>query len=205
MGLPVSTGLLTDRCDPYGIESAVKLFGGVYPDTMMGRYVWYCTERAEARFRLICTGGDYGTRMAPDGGTVAAYHCDGGHKGPPMPLCRKHQRELGTPGYARPRPLKSREYDAEGHEQHWAPGSQVGGSKANEVCPACAMPPDARSLNDQAGYLAGEIGRYISLGMELASPVLRMRQDLERVRVRLDELNQSGRVHKCPLKLVEVS
>ena len=199
------TGLLTDRCDPYGIESSVRLFGGVYPQEMMGKYVWYCRERAEARFRLICTGGDYGQRVAPDGGSVAAYHCDGGHKGPPMPLCRKHQRELGTRGDPGPRPLKSARYDDEGHEQHWAPGSQVGGTKANELCPECAMPPDARELNEQAGYLTGELGKYIALGLELSSPALRMRRDLEGVRGRLDELNMTGRVHRCPLRLVEVS
>ena len=199
------TGLLTGRCDPYGIESTIRLFGGVYPESMKGKYNWYCAERAEARFRLVCTGGDYGQRTAPDGGLVAAFHCDGGHKGVPMPLCCRHQRELATRGYRRPVPLGSREYDSDGHEQHWAPGSQVGGSKANEVCPACAMPPEARELNEAAGYLTGQIGLYLQLGMELSAPVLKMRQELEVVRVRLDELNLSGRVHKCPLKLVEVS
>lgn len=205
MGLPVSTGLLTERCDPYGVESTIRLFGGVYPESMKGQYNWYCPERAEARFRLICTGGDYGQRTAPDGGIVAAFHCDGGHKGVPMPLCRKHQRELGTTGYRKPRALRSAAYDGDGHEQHWAPGSVVGGTKANEACPACAMPPDARELNEQAGHLTGQIGLYMQLGMDLSPDVLRMRRELEGLRARLDELNLTGRVHKCPLKLVEVS
>ena len=201
----MSSGLLTDRCDPYGVESTIRLFGGVFPENMKGRYNWYCPERAEARFRLVCTGGDYGQRIAPDGGMVPAYHCDGGHKGVPMPLCREHQRELGTRGEPRPRALRSAVYDGNGHEQHWAPGSVVGGSKANELCPTCAMPPLARELNERAGYLSGQIGLYLNLGMELAAPVLRMRQELEDVRAHLDELNLTGHVHKCPLKLIEVS
>lgn len=206
MGATVTgTGLLTDRCDPYGIESTVRLFGGVFPDKMMGRYIWHCPERAEARFRLVCTGGEYGSRVAPDGGIVAAFHCEGGHKGPPMPLCRKHQRELGTPGYAQPRPLRSAAYDGDGHEQHWAPGSVVGGPKANETCPACVLPPKARELNEKAGHLAGEIGRYELMGMGLAAPVIRMRADLEGVRMELDAMNMTGEIHKCPLRLVEVS
>lgn len=200
-----NTGLLTDRCDPYGIESTVRLFGGVFPDNMMGRYVWYCEQRAGARFRLICTGGDYGTRQAPDGGTVPAYHCDGGHKGVVMPLCTKHQRELATRGYRQPRALRTAAYDGEGHEQHWAPGSIVGGTKANEVCPACAMPPPARSLNEEAGYLTGEIGRYMQLGLDLSAPVVQMRHRLEQVSAELNDMNRRGLVHKCPLRLVEVS
>ena len=89
-----NTGLLTDRCDPYGAESQIKLLGGLYPESYNGKHHWFCAERAVARFRMVCTGGAYGTRTAPDGGTVAAYSCDGGHRGQVMPLCASHRAEI---------------------------------------------------------------------------------------------------------------
>jgi hypothetical protein len=88
------TGLLTDRCDPYGAESKVQLVGGVYPDSHVGRIMWHCDNRATGRYRMVCSGGEYGTRRAPDGGQVAAYHCEGGHQGQTMPLCLDHRREI---------------------------------------------------------------------------------------------------------------
>lgn len=195
--------LLHARCDPYGIESTVRLFGGVYPENMMGKHVWYCPERAEARFVFVCRGGEYGFKRANDSGILAAYQCAGGHKGPPMPLCRKHQKELGTTGYQDPVPLNTPQIDGAGRAQQWAPGSVVGGSKANECCPACAMPPEAKALNETAGRLAGMIGQAESFGLFTESA--RLKQELEPVQYRLNELHESGRVHKCPLKLLEVS
>lgn len=89
-----NTGLLTDRCDPYGAESRIQLLGGIYPESYNGKHHWFCAERAVARFRMVCQGGAYGTRTAPDGGTVAAYTCDGGHRGQVMPLCASHRAEI---------------------------------------------------------------------------------------------------------------
>jgi hypothetical protein len=88
------TGLLTDRCDPYGAESRVKLMGGLHPENHVGRIMWHCQNRATGRYRMTCQGGEYGTRKAPDGGTVAAYVCEGGHRGQEMPLCMDHRREI---------------------------------------------------------------------------------------------------------------
>lgn len=89
-----NTGLLTARCDPYGAESQIKLLGGIYPESYNGRHHWYCSSQAVARFRMVCAGGAYGTRTAPDGGTVPAYTCDGGHRGQVMPLCASHRAEI---------------------------------------------------------------------------------------------------------------
>ena len=94
MGRPVShTGLLTARCDPYGAESRIKLLGGIYPESHVGRIMWHCDRAAEARYRMQCRGGDYGTRMAP-GGPVTGYSCPGGHRGQVMALCSEHRREI---------------------------------------------------------------------------------------------------------------
>lgn len=87
-------GLLAARCDPYGAESRIQLLGGIYPENHVGRIMWHCQARAEARYRMICRGGEYGTRMAP-GGPVAGFLCDGGHQGQVMALCRAHRQEIG--------------------------------------------------------------------------------------------------------------
>jgi hypothetical protein len=89
-----NTGLLTARCDPYGAESRISLMGGIYPESHVGRIMWHCSNQARARYRMVCRGGEYGTRMAPDGGTVAAYLCPGGHRGQVMTLCDDHRREI---------------------------------------------------------------------------------------------------------------
>lgn len=186
-----NTGLLTERCDPYGAESAIRLLGGTVPENMAGKYHWYCAQRAEARFRFVCTGGDYGERRQPDGGLIAAYHCPGGHQGPVMPLCRTHQQELGA---GPPRP---------GFDSSMRPYGVVGGTKANEMCPACAMPPEARTLMEQAEALHRKMSTAVILG--LMSEVARIERDSAVVRERLTELYHTGRVHRCRLRLREVS
>lgn len=186
-----NTGLLTSRCDPYGAESTIRLLGGTLPENMAGRYHWYCAQRAEARFRFVCTGGEYGERRQPDGGLIAAYHCPGGHMGPVMPLCKRHQRELA----AGPPPP--------GFTKSMQPYGVVGGTKANEMCPACAMPPAARTLMDEANALQEAMSQAMWLG--LMSEVARLDGQQRLVRERLTEMYHTGRVHRCPLKLTEVS
>lgn len=90
-----SPALLTERCDPYGAESRIQLLGGMLHERHVGRIMWHCSERATARYRMMCTGGQYGKRLAPDGGQVPAYTCDGGHTGQVMPLCSAHVAEIG--------------------------------------------------------------------------------------------------------------
>jgi hypothetical protein len=187
------TGLLTERCDPYGAESSIRLLGGTVPENQAGKYHWYCDERAESRFRLICRGGEYGERQAPDGGLVAAYHCPGGHRGPVMPLCKVHIREF-TAGPPAP-----------GYDSAYRPYGQVGGTKATELCPACAMPPPARVLQDKATALHQELSRWQMTGI-IAGPVMRrIEGEMNQVAAAIDELRVQGIVHKCPLELVEVS
>jgi hypothetical protein len=195
------TGLLTQRCDPYGIESgSVKLAGGLFPENMMGRYVWYCTERAEGRFRYVCTGGDYGFRRANDAGIVNAYHCDGGHKGQVMTLCRKHQRDLTIgppePGW---------------HSDLKTPYGQIGGTKSNEMCPACtvargtAWDQEVRGRMDTANELQSRLSALMSMPVALIPQITELERLLNVERGHLSELHERGIIHKCPLKLVEVS
>jgi len=200
-----NTGLLTQRCDPFGAENErPQLLGGVMGDNMIGKIMWRCENPAAGRYRMICTGGDYGFRAQNDGGLIKAYHCDGGHKGQVMPLCKIHVRDftVGPPKAGYTRDLKT-------------PVGQIGGTVANELCPACAYPPEARALSEVADRLQQEMSAIMArpihnLGImtemarnRLAFAELERRQDV--VRARLDELHQTGRVHKCPLTLREVS
>lgn len=193
MGAKVSgnTGLLTQRCDPFGAESSIRLLGGMYPESMNGNKHWYCDRPSIGRYRMICTGGEYGFRRAADGGLIAAYHCEGGHRGQIMTLCKIHVNEFSD-GPAKP-----------GFDSSMRPYGTVGGTKANELCPACAFPPEAHALTEQANALNAEIGRYITYG--LMAQVAKLTAIQDQVRARLDELHESGRVHKCPLVLREVS
>ena len=197
------TGLLVGRCDPYGAESRIQLFGGIYPEAMRGKHMWHCEERPVGRFRMVCRGGEYGQRQAPDGGMVPAFVCEGNHAGQPMDLCHLHVKEFSSFSYDRPKPLKSIEYDAAGHPQHWAPGSVVGGSRANEVCPRCAMPPEARSLQEEIDPL---VQRYaVAAAYGLLAECAKIESELGGKRAEFDMLVLQGKVHKCPLRLVEVS
>lgn len=162
------TGLLTAMCDPYGAESGIRLLGGLYPESHTGRIMWHCSNRAAARYRMTCQGGDYGSRSAPDGGLVAAFHCDGGHRGQVMPLCLDHVREIGR--------------------------------RQSGLCPACAWPPRARMLQEQADQLQMRLAAAWDF-----STMAKLSAMLDQVRAALDELNAQGIVHKCPLKLIEVS
>lgn len=185
------TGLLTERCDPYGAESSIRLLGGTIDEKHKGKYNWYCAKRAEARFRFVCTGGTYGFRAANDGGVLSGYHCDGGHKGPVMPLCRTHQYEFGA---GPPKP---------GFDSSMRPYGVVGGTKANEMCPACAMPPEARALQEEADRLNQQIAQAQIFGLIGRAAALEAQQNV--IREQLTLLYHTGRVHRCPLKLVEVS
>jgi hypothetical protein len=89
-----NTGLLTARCDVYGAESNIQLFGGYFPESMNGKHHWYCENNSVGRFRMTCTGGDYGVAVANDGGLRRPYHCEGGHRGQVMPLCGEHRVEV---------------------------------------------------------------------------------------------------------------
>lgn len=193
-----NTGLLTERCDPYGAESTVKLMGGTVDPKHAGKYMWHCDNRAEARYRFFCRGGRYGFRRANDGGLVEAYECPGGHKGVPMPLCRTHVLELTgrqqAPGYT---------------ADMQTPVGVIGGTVANQMCPACAVGAGSgreaviRDRMAEAEALQQQVARAQMLGLISVAAQLQARQD--QVTATLNELHERGFIHRCPLKLVEVS
>jgi hypothetical protein len=106
-----------------------------------------------------------------------------------MALCKVHVRDftVGPPKPGFSRDLKT-------------PHGQVGGTRANEMCPRCMWPPEARALQEQADELNMRIARAF-----LLPEIARLTSMQDQVRARLDELNERGIVHKCPLRLTEVS
>ena len=189
------TAILTQRCDPFGVEReryGANLAGGLYTEASVGKYVWHCEEPVVGRYRMICTGGDYGFRRAPDGGIVNAYHCDGGHKGQVMDLCAIHVRQFSVgprkPGW---------------NKDKTVPHGIVGGTVANEMCPACVAPPQVRELMLRADFLQAQLSAMVIHG--IMNRVVAIESELDQVRRALDEMNERGISHKCPLKLVEVS
>jgi hypothetical protein len=117
-----------------------------------------------------------------------------------MNLCRLHVRDftVGPPKPGFTRDLKT-------------PVGQVGGTVATEMCPACMWPPEARELQEVADRLHQEISQLILaeqmtgiMGLN-SRRIARLTAVQDQVSARLNELFATGRVHKCPLKLVEVS
>ena len=168
---PGNTGLLTARCDPYGAESRIQLMGGLYPENMVGKIMWHCDEPATARYRMVCAGGTYGERTAPDGGQLAAYLCVGGHKGQVMPLCVSHRREIGK--------------------------RQAG------MCPRCANPEQLRPQIEQLEHLQRAMSQAESLG--LWPQIARLHAAIMPLQDQMTDYFHRGIIHRCPLKLVEVS
>jgi hypothetical protein len=170
------TTLLTDRCDPYGAESQIQLLGGVYPESHNGRIHWHCEKRATARYRMICTGGEYGTRRKTgDVGTfgtmVAGRVCPGGHRGQIMPLCLDHRREIAR--------------------------------RQSEACPACLYPPAGRSLSE--AIEANQRDWQMAMTLQDWPAIARLAARHEVLSASMSEMMAAGIIHKCPLNLVEVS
>jgi hypothetical protein len=192
------TAILTQRCDPFGIEReryGEKLAGGIYGEASVGKYIWHCEEPVIGRYRMICVGGDYGFRRGNDGGLVEAFHCDGGHKGQVMALCKLHVRDFTT---GPPKPGWSRDKRT--------PHGQVGGTKANDMCPRCVAPPKAMELMKRADFLQQQLSAFMTSGLLAMSPrVAAIESEQDQVRAALNEMHERGIVHKCPLVLREVS
>jgi hypothetical protein len=186
--MAANSGLLTARCDPFGAESRIQLMGGMYPEANLGRMMWHCDQRAEARYRYVCTGGTYGLKPTPGHGIVNPFHCGGGHRGQVMPLCRKCARDMAAgppkPGYAR----------------DGTPVGQIGGTVSNEMCPRCMWPGDAAQLHHLIEATQANLAACV-----LADQRRAMVARIEGMRARMDELHLTGKIHKCPLMLVEVS
>lgn len=71
------------------------------------------------------------------------------------------------------------------------------------LCPACAWPPKARALTEAMQARQGDIAEAARLGLYAAAA--RLQGTLEQLQAGMNEMVAAGLVHKCPLRLTEVS
>lgn len=148
---------------------------------------------AESQIRLM--GGLYGeNRLGRH-----MWHCDReatagtfrmvcrcGHRGVPMPLC--------GPGYVR------------GADGNWFPHqghvAEISRRQAG-ACPKCIWPPEALPLHEAHKHYERELTTAILTVNRQAEA--RIKQAMLDNGKRLQELNDRGIIHRCPLRLQEVS
>jgi hypothetical protein len=134
-------------------------------------------------------------RLSPGQGLIDAYECPGGHKSKnTIDVCKLHLREFNEgpakAGWSRDKTVS------------WG---QVGGTKANECCPACVAPPEARGYMEQATALHQMLSQYETFGLGFAPEALKIRAAMDGVAAQIDELRIRGIVHRCPMQMIEVS
>jgi hypothetical protein len=115
--------------------------------------------------------------------------CRCGHRGQPMELCGPGM-VLGPAGNPYP------------HPGHNSPEFM---DRVSGACPACLFPPEARMWTEVAERDQAELGTLQLIGYEMSPQATMLRRKVEEARTRLDELNASGLIHKCPLTLTEMS
>lgn len=147
---------------------------------------------AESRIQLM--GGLYpdsmlGRHMWHCGRAAEATYrmvCRCEHRGQRMPLCGPGII-TGPDGVPYPHP---------GH------AAELSKRQAG-ACPACIWPPMARAEHEAGQSAEQELRMAIILGDHAG--VSRAKQAMETAGARLQELNDQGIVHRCPMRLVEVS
>jgi hypothetical protein len=136
---------------------------------------------AESRIKLM--GGMYPESyngphhwFCPNAAThTVVMTCRNGHKGDPMPVCDSHHAEIQR--------------------------RQAG------TCLTCAHPPEARACVDDIERAMAAISDllYQQRRHPLDPEVMVWQRQIERCRVRMNELNESGRTPRIPLTLTEIS
>ena len=138
-------------------------------------------------------GAEYegGHKWACDRPSAGRYRmtCTCGHRGQPMELCGPGL--IMDPG--------GKPFMHPGHN------SREFMDRVSGACPACLFPAEARTWAEVAERDQGELATLRSIGYEFSPQATSLRRKVEEARARLDELNESGRIHKCPLTLTEMS
>jgi hypothetical protein len=147
---------------------------------------------AESRIKLL--GGVYGPEhlgrhmwfCEREAEAIYRMVCDCLHHGQPMPLCGPGI-VIGKDGQPYPHP---------GH------AAEISKRQAG-LCPACCWPPKAREFHE-AGKHAETALTDAYLRQDEAA-IVRAQQAMTDAGKALDELWRRGIVHRCPLRLIEVS
>lgn len=153
----------------------------------------HATDRGPKHLLGGVYGPEYegGHKWNCDRVAVATYRmeCRCQHRGQPMELC--------GPGVVQGPDLKPMFH--EGHN------SKAFMDRVSGACPVCLFPPEARMWSEVAERDQGELATLLKIGYEFSPQATMLRRKVEEARTRLDELNESGRIHKCPLTLTEIS
>ena len=114
--------------------------------------------------------------------------CRCGHRGQPMWLCGPGlvNDEQGIPYF---------------HPGHVAEFSK----RSSDLCPVCVFPPEARQWSEVAERSQSELVTLEQIGYVNSPQARSLRRQVADASARLDELNASGRIHKCHLTLTEIS
>ena len=117
---------------------------------------------------------------------VYRMECRCGHTGQRMPLC--------GPGIV-----------ADARGQNYPHPGHVASIQRRQagLCPRCAFPPVARGLAEAADARMRDLTQARQPGM--LGAVAKLGAALESLQGQLDELVAQGIIHRCPLRLVEVS
>lgn len=73
------------------------------------------------------------------------------------------------------------------------------------LCPPCAWNGTARAIEEQVGWVQGEISELFYAGGLYSPKMAVLQSELRDLAGQMTELFHLGIIYKCPLKLVEVS
>jgi len=187
--------LLLERCNPYGAETGGprRVMGGLYgpgsartPDMDLPENVaqgeWLCPQQAQVRAYLIC-------------------RC--GHRGQPMPLCSWHDEiiehgEMVAGSYRKVTSVAR----TRGHYEE-IQRRQAG------ACVRCLYPSaggrDFAAAHKSIEAWQGELAYLHDIGAWYSAQARRARQKIEDIVASFDEGIAQGIIHRCPMRLIQVS
>lgn len=188
--------LLLERCNPYGAETGGPrmVMGGLYgpgsartPDETLPLNVqqgeWLCPQQAQVRAYLICACG---------------------HKGQPMPLCSWHDEITEVSGgfVGGQWRKETRLVRVRGHYEEIL-RRQAG------ACVRCLYPAghgyDYAADHKGIEAVQGQLAYLHDIGAWYSAEARRMRQKIEDMVRSFDEGIDRGRIHRCPMRLIQVS
>jgi len=188
--------LLLERCNPYGAETGGprRVMGGLYgpgsartlDDTLpenVQQGEWVCPQQAQVHAFLIC-----------------AHE----HKGPVMALCSWHEEIVEHAEMVAGTTRKVADVvKVRGHYEE-IQRRQAG------ACVRCLYPsvPGGRDFaaeHKQIEAIQGQLAYLNDVGAWYSARAQGLRQRIEDIVATFDEANARGIIHRCPMRLIQVS
>lgn len=183
--------LLLERCNPYGAETGgpKRVMGGLYgagsaatpgmdlPDSV-AQGEWTCAQQAQVRAYLICGCG---------------------HRGQPMPLCSWHDEIVDHAEFVGG--VTRRVSDVIRVRGHY---EEIQRRQAG-ACVRCMYPGDFAAAHKTIEAYQGELAYLYDIGAWYSSQARAARAKIESVVASFDEGIERGQIHRCPMRLIQVS